>query len=101
MEKIKDPVEFLLENGLIFEFNRLVLHPIGLALEVDICDNDEGKTETFLQLWRCPDDDTDGFLYPSESFNVGHQKYSKYMTNLGNQRLKLRSDKLGFVIQEK
>ena len=99
MEKIKDPVEFLLENGLIFEFNRKILHPVGLALEVDIRENDEGRSEPFLQLWKCPGYDQEGFLYPPDSYDVGKSKLEKFMNNTGESRIEKRLEKLGYIVQ--
>ena len=41
MNKIKETAEFLSDNGLLFEINRKVLHPLGLAMEIYIDDDDK------------------------------------------------------------
>lgn len=98
MKRIKNPIEFLLENGLIFEFNRTVLHPLGLSLEVDIRENDDNKTEPFLLLWECPENDKDGFIFPPDAVEVGREKYSRYL-KIKNDLIESRKKSLGYIVQ--
>jgi hypothetical protein len=95
MKKI-DAAPFLVENGLLFAINT-ILHSLGLALEVVV--EDDGTTK-FGQLWDCRDD-PEGILFSEESFNNGNEKFRKYMKEYGNESLKNRFNKLGFVIQTK
>lgn len=100
MKRIKDPIEFLLENGLIFEFNRKVLHPLGLALEVDIRETDDNKQETYLKLWECPLEDQEGFLFTPDVFKLGTEKYNKFKGQ-SSIRIDKRLKTLGYIEQEK
>ena len=34
IKRVADPAKLLLETGLLFDINRSILHPLGLALEV-------------------------------------------------------------------
>lgn len=95
--KIKNTPEFLLESGLLFEINRKILHPFGLALEVDISDDD--KKIVFGNIWDHRDD-PEGLIYAEEAFNVGKEKIEKFMKEFGDERLKTRLGILGYTIQE-
>lgn len=97
MRKIKKAAEFLLENGLLFEINRKILHPLGLALEVDI--NDAGKID-FGDVWDCRED-SEGILFDPETFVEGSERYEKYLKEYGNECIDKRQNKIGFVTQEK
>jgi len=94
--KIKNVPEFLLESGLIFEINRKILHPFGLALEIIIDDDDK---LVFGNIWDHRDDE-DGITFSKESFDVGKEKFEKFMNEFGNMRLKTRLNNLGYTIQE-
>ena len=69
---IKDSAKFLVDNGLLFEINRAVLHPRGLALAVSVDDN---GCVSFDTIWDCRDE---GIIFPSESFIDGQNKLDKY-----------------------
>lgn len=97
MRRIKKTAEFLLEKGLIFEINRKVLHPLGLALEV--IEDDDGKV-AIGGLWDCRDD-PEGIIFTPDSWEEGKRKIDKYMEDYGNRALETRQEKVGFVIQEK
>lgn len=100
MKRIENFIEFMLESGLIFEINRNILHPLGLVLEADIRENENGKQEVYLKLWECPADDDVGFLFPPDSLKFGMEKYSKYLRDKGQSRLEKRKKALGYSIQE-
>ena len=59
MNRVKLFPRYLVDNGLIFEINRRVLHPLGLALVVDIDGKDRRKLsitdlfETFTTPGNC------------------------------------------------
>lgn len=95
MRKIKKSAEFLLENGLLFEINRQVLHPLGLALEVDV--NDSGKID-FGDVWDCRED-PEGILFDPETLVEGMEKFNKYMKEYGDNCVDTRVARLGFKIQ--
>jgi hypothetical protein len=94
--KIKNIAEFLLDSGLLFEINRNVLHPFGLALEVIIDDEDK---ITFGNIWDCRDD-PEGLVYDDDAFVVGKNKFEKFMKEFGEARLSSRKRRLGFIVQE-
>lgn len=96
MKKINDAARFLLDNGLLLEINRKVLHPLGLALEVEV--NSKGQIG-FGKLWDCRED-PEGLIYDDESFNVAWEKRSKFMEEFGDAQLSRRNEKLGFIVQE-
>jgi hypothetical protein len=43
LKRIENPAEFLMTTGLLFEINRRVLHPLGLALEISL-DDETGES---------------------------------------------------------
>src|SRR5690606_6431924 len=99
MPKIESHVRFLVDNGLIFEINRKVLHPLGLALEVGI-HPDNSKWVTIQGVSTVDDSDEEGFLYDEETYKVGAEKYKAFMDKVGNERVSLREGVLGYIIQE-
>lgn len=96
LKKIKDAAAFLRDAGLIFEINRKILHPLGLALEIII--NDDG-TEEFGDLWDCRDD-PEGVIYNKWCFESGLKKFKAYMKEQGNKLLKSRIETLGYLVQK-
>lgn len=104
-KKIKNVAQHLLSTGLLFEINRLVLNKFSLSLQVDLKfdeeDEDEPPKVVFDALYDYSDCDDEGVLFDEESFEVGNGAYSKYLEEVGNERLKKREEALGFIIQEK
>ena len=96
-KKIKEAAEFLRDSGLLFEINRKILHPLGLALEVNT--NDDG-TEEFGQVWDSRDD-PEGFLYADDCYLSGLKKFKLYMKERGNMALKSRMERLGYLVQKR
>lgn len=99
----KAAAEFLLDNGLLFEINRKILHPLGLALEVRRETDDETgelkEVTGFGGLWDYRDD-PEGVLFGDEAFAEGFRKYEKYMLEQGGQNTRSRLETLGFLEQE-
>lgn len=89
--------KFLYESGLLFEINRTVLHPFGLALEVNV-DNETGEV-TLGDLWDYRDD-PEGMLYGEGQIRVGMEKYTKFMEEFGDEKINERLKYVGFVIQD-
>jgi len=83
------------ENGLLFEVNRLVLHPLGLALSVDV--KGDG-TESFAEIWDNRED-PEGICFAPETFLNGKKKFHQYMKDKGDDALRTRDRKLGYTIQ--
>jgi hypothetical protein len=98
METINKFPKYLIDSGLIFEINRKVLHPLGLAMVVDIDRNNKRQlaiTALFIT------DDKEGFLYDEEGYNIGKESYQKFLNKGGQERLDYRLAKYGFVEQDK
>lgn len=79
----------LLDKGLMFEINRRVLHPLGLAISISA----DGVTTLHGTQ------DMEGVLYSPESFTAGQLKFAAYMLSEGNARLADRNDILHFTVQ--
>ena len=79
------------ELGLLVELNRAFLHPLGLALEVDI---DKDGNEKLGGIWDYRDD-PEGMTY---------EKLNKEKVNNAQEFIKekhnIREKELGFIYQE-
>lgn len=94
---MKNPAQYLLETGLLFEINRQVLHPYGLALGLNANDP-EGEKGTFVILDER--DDKEGFVFSPELFVSGVQKTNKFIEEFGAKKLVERNEELGYVVQD-
>lgn len=83
------PLQFLKDNGLLFEINRSVLHPLGLTLQVDA----DGRPE-LLQT-----DDPAGMLFTADTFQEGESRMLDYMVREGESKIAARKAFLQFVHQ--
>ena len=95
IKRVPNPGVFLLETGLLYEINRTILHPLGLALEVEI-DKDGSRVGG---LWDFRDD-PEGIIYGKKMLEAGEAKYMKYMKSVGVAKMKSREAALGFVVQK-
>ena len=97
---IKNPAEFLRETGLLFEINRQVLHPLGLALGV--VTSKEGAEESSVGEFTLYDarEDDEGYVYDGETFIDALERFNKYMIQTGVAQLSKRKATLGYVVQE-
>jgi len=98
MDAIDKFPKFLVDNGLVFEINRKVLHPLGLAMVVDVDRNNKRKLAITAILAT---EDLEGFLYDEEGYNVGIEKLQKFLDKKGQARLDARLSKYGFIEQDK
>jgi hypothetical protein len=98
VEYIKGFTRYLLDNGLIFEINRKILHPLGMALVVEI---DTGNKKKIVIKGLLTTEDAEGFLFDEETFRYGVEKYEKFLDKIGQERLDRREKECGFLIQEK
>jgi len=96
METISKFPKFMVDNGLIFEINRRVLHPLGMAMVVDI-DRNNKRNLAITALFET--EEQEGFLYDEEGYNVGKDKYQKFLDKSGQERLDYRLAKYGFIEQ--
>ena len=81
------------EIGLLQEINRQFLHPLGLALEVQI---DDDGNETLGGIWDYRDD-PEGMLYGENMINL---KKVETVAEFMNRQHKKRKNTVGYVIQK-
>jgi hypothetical protein len=96
--KVKNYARYLLDNGLIFEINRKVLHPLGLAMFVEV-DDDDNRLVKMGGLYDA-EEDPEGWIFDPETFEEGRSKYHKFLDEFGQAKLDQRQEKLGYIIQE-
>lgn len=100
---VKDPAEFLLDSGLLFEINRRILHPLGLALAVEQADDgsysNNGSFSTNVRVLDCRDD-PEGLIFDEATLAEGQAKIERFVAeNLLQQKLMVRRTRLGYLIQ--
>ena len=93
IKEIKNAAQFLLNSGLLFEMNKKILHPLGLAMAA----NNSGECFNFYLL-DCRED-PEGFLFDEPTFEYGKNKLDEYMRNHGSKSLQDREKELGFIEQ--
>jgi hypothetical protein len=100
---LPNPAMFLVDSGLLFEINRRVLHPFGIALAVECPVSDEEKALAAksdhggFSLWD-NQDDPEGIDFAPEGFEEGVAKLAT-TTEKARPRFETRRKALGFVIQ--
>jgi hypothetical protein len=91
---IENPVEFLRDNGILFEMNRQVLHPLGLELRFEL---DENGKITEINLFDNREV-AQPLGFTPEAFNEGREKYEAYLNECGRQNMQKRR-RMGMLIQ--
>ena len=98
---VHNPDQFLVASGLLFEINRRILHPLGLALAVELNGEDEKKeqveTSTVIRIWDNRDD-PEGIYFENDCFGEGEIKFAKTLS-AAKPRFETRREKLGYVVQ--
>lgn len=97
IKRLENPAKFLLDSGLLFELNRTIFHPFGLALEV-IIDDETGEVIGFGGIWDYRED-PEGMLYGEEELKSGFKKFYKFMNEFGFEKMKERIDAIGYLFQ--
>lgn len=90
-------VQEFVDSGLLFEVNRRVLHPLGVAIEVKL-EKEEGAEMEFGGVWDCRDD-PEGILFEETSFWRGMRKWCAYLAKAGQRAMTTRQSVIGFVRQ--
>jgi len=90
-----DPWKFLADSGLLFELNRLVLHPLGLALVLQV---DDDGVHTLSGLWDNRDD-PEGICFAEETYAEGAEKFATFKRDNFVPRLPHRFHALGYIVQ--
>lgn len=88
----------LTDDGLLFEINRRVLHPLGLALALQWDGDDASGEPDGVQLLA--DSDPEGTVFAPETFVAGVSKVEAFMEREGTARLDTRQKAVGFIVQE-
>jgi hypothetical protein len=94
LPRIENPVEFLIDHGILFEMNRQVLHPLGLELHFRL--DDEGRITAIDLL-----DNRAGIQpisFSPEAFVAGRERYERYLADHGRRNMQKRRQ-IGMVIQ--
>ncbi len=92
-QKNAEAADFLHTSGLLFEMNRVVLHPLGLALA--IWENDDGAIAGFAGL-ADNSDDPEGMIFSDETLRSGLERLRSY----GVREVRAeRERRIGFVVQ--
>ena len=92
-----DPIHaarLLVDSGLLFDLNRQVLHPHGLALAVTTDDHNNLNGNFIIQDYR-DEPDKDVWFAKDHPGKVKIIKFNKENTS----RLNKRKKKLGYIIQ--
>jgi hypothetical protein len=88
----------LFDDGLLFELNRMVLHPLGMALALSWDGEDTNAEPSGVVLYRT--DDPEGVIFAPETFREGDEKFQKFLNRLGGHKLAERNALVGFLEQE-
>jgi len=91
-------LRMLHDNGLLFEINRRVLHPLGLALSLNWENDDADGEPKSVALLRT--DDPDGVIFTPKTFLEGEAKLLDFIHRVGGHRMAERGALLGFIEQE-
>jgi hypothetical protein len=95
---VKAPIKFLIDSGLLFEINRQILHPLGLAMAV-VTDESEDTETGQIMIWDARDE-KEGVLYEPSTFVHGVEKINAFLESFALQKLEERKEEVGFVTQE-
>ena len=94
MRTIDHPVQFLVDNGLLFEINRQVLHPLGLELRLRPRQGDQpGSIEIVDNR-----DNPQPLVFTPEQYNKGRASYEAYLGAHGRKNIKKRRQ-MGVKVQ--
>ena len=88
-------IKTFVELGLLQEINRLILHPIGMALKVDV--DKEGE---YTLGGVVITDDPKGIVFTDEKVSSeGFQRKCEQLDSLRNKAKTARMEKLGYFVQ--
>ena len=69
------PVHFLMDNGILFEINRQVLHPLGLEMHLEAGEEGEACRIVLEDNRSVPQP----IYFTSDEFEKGRSRYEAYM----------------------
>lgn len=82
MKTIENPSEYLVDSGILFEINRTIMHPLGLALAVTMPGNNPGHAMVSIIDGT---DDPEGMYFSEESRERGKKKFDKTIAEAGKR----------------
>lgn len=89
--------KFLIESGLLFEINRRVLHPLGLALVAMQDDDGEFKiSDTLFDGRHIPG----GLEYDGTTLVMSEDRLFEFMDRYGVGKMQERQRAKGYIIQK-
>lgn len=95
---IENGGQFLFDTGLLFEINRRILHPLGVALMVEL--SEDGSTYVLSNhLMDCRQDES-GIIYDPQTLKLAEDKLWKFMEDYGVGKMQERQRNMGFVVQK-
>jgi hypothetical protein len=95
----REDAALLVDSGLLFEVNRRVLHPLGLALAVECDGTADGATPLMISPHLVRTDDPEGIVFTDEALEDGFRKLKEFMRAEGFPRLARRYEAFGFRTQ--
>lgn len=98
-----EAARFLRESGLLFEINRTILHPLGLALAINGPSTEDPKAKLptllfgFAGIHDVHEEEPEGMVFGPETEGPG--KLKAFYEKEGIARMRARFKALGFVVQ--
>lgn len=86
--------DFLVDSGLLFEMNRQMLHPVGIAAMV--CKAPDGTKRLAFKDYR---DAPESAVFDPGVLELGRRKFVRFMKSFGHRQMDRRSRKLGQTCQ--
>ncbi len=88
-------IQYLIDAGILFEINRTLMHPFGLAMTVKKDSSGKLVWDEIKDLRNTPQ--TCGF--DIEKAKAGRKKHFSFLTEFGFAQLAKREEKLGYGVQ--
>lgn len=88
-------VQYLLDSGLLFEINRQIMHPCGLALSVKKNDAD-GAMSLQIKDSRL---EPERLHFDKETYRIACEKWNKFKRSFVWPQMDKRAKKLGWSCQ--
>ena len=90
----KADAAYLLESGLLFEINRSIMHPVGLAMVVS-----KDEKGNFILVIKDGRLEPENLKFNKEVYQRGNDKLIRFMRDFGHGQMERRSKKLGWSSQ--
>lgn len=87
-----EAMQLLIDSGLLFEINRVVMHPLGYSIIAQVHDDE-------ISLGMLTDNPT--VTFDREVFKMGMKKRKRFLDEVGQAAMDLRRKLLGITVQHK